>query len=145
MPSFNLQADFWTLREWTDAAGGWTLGKPVNPPSYSSPAAIQVPKQSDPLWFKYLQPAFVSPIYYWGTISRQLLLPLRTFVSWPVITSGPGLPLIAQFTIIRCPHDREQWYYTSEFYDIGRGHPNEFRVAAIIPIPSFWSGVDPPP
>jgi len=142
MPDFNLQADVWFGREYDEGGAGWSAGKPVGVADAAYDCAIQIPKQADAMWFKYLSPNLFSPIFYWGCISRQLLLPARTVVQWPVVTAV-GPPLVADFMVLRVPHDREQWYYVPEYYDIGRGHANEFRVAAIIPILEWWSGTDP--
>jgi hypothetical protein len=64
------------------------------------------------------------------TLSMSLLLPPSTDVRGREAVTGPD--------IVECPSGTHRWYWVVSVDDIGKGWPNEHRVAVLVPIPGTW-------
>lgn len=56
----------------------------------------------------------------------------------PALTDIRGLADAASFDIVECPAGSGRWYWVYYVDDIGKGWPNEHRVAGLFAIEGTW-------
>lgn len=62
--------------------------------------------------------------------ATDLLLPPRTDVRGPQDTISADM--------IECPRGSGRWYFVTAVDDVGKGFPNEYRIAVIIALAGSW-------